>query len=72
MSLDAFFKDAKQIHRLIVTILYIIGGSISSYYLVAFKVDKYGLYYKDADQLWLAIGIGILILGWFVKNWKKI
>ena len=72
MSLDAFFKDAKQIHRLIVTILYIIGGSISSYYLVAFKVDKYGLYYKDADQFWLAIGIGILILGWFVKNWKKI
>jgi hypothetical protein len=72
MSLDAFFKDAKQIHRLIVMFLYIIGGSISSYYLFAFKVDKYGLYYKDGDQLWLAIGIGILILGWFVKNWKKI
>ncbi len=45
MSLDAFFKDAKQIHKLIFTALYIIGGSITCYYMVAFKVDKYGLYY---------------------------
>ena len=72
MSLDAFFKDSKQIHKLIVTALFIIGGSLTSYYLVAFKVDKYGLYYRDDDQLWLSIGIGILILGWFVRNWKKI
>lgn len=71
MSLDAFFKDAKQIHKLIFTALYIIGGSITCYYMVAFKVDKYGLYYKDEDQLWLSIGVAILILGWSIKNWKK-
>ena len=72
MSLDTFFKDAKQIHKMIVTALYIIGGSITCYYLFAFKVDKFGLYYKDDDQLWLAVGVAVLILGWFVKNWKKI
>ena len=63
MSIDAFFKDSKQIQKLIVTALFIIGASITSYYLVAFKVDKYGLYYRDADQLWLSIGVAILVLG---------
>ena len=71
MSLDAFFKDSKQIHKLIVTALFIIGGSVTSYYLVAFRVDKFGLYYKDADQLWLSIGVAILVLGWSIKNWKN-
>lgn len=72
MSIDAFFKNPKQYHKLMVTALFIIGGSISSYYLFAFKVDKYGLYYRDADQLWLSVGIGVLVLGWFIKNWKNI
>ena len=72
MSLDAFFKDPKQIYRLIVTALYIAGGSIASYYQVSFRVDKFGLYYKDADQMGLAIGVGILIFAWFLRNWKKI
>ena len=72
MSIDAFLKDSNQIHKLISTILFIVGGSVSSYYLTAFRVDKYGLYYKDGDQLGLSIGVGILIFAWFVKNWKKL
>jgi hypothetical protein len=72
MSIDAFLKDSNQIHKLISTVLFVVGGSVSSYYLTAFRVDKFGLYYKDADQLGLSIGIGILIFAWFVKNWKKL
>ena len=71
MSIDAFLKDSSQIHTLISPVLFVIGGSVSSYYLVASRVDKFGFYYRDADQLGLAIGVGFLILGWFIKNWKN-
>jgi len=53
-------------------LIYITGGTITSYYLFSFKVDKFGLYFRDSDQLGLSIGVGILIFGWFLKNWKNL
>lgn len=72
MTVQAFIKDQQQILRMLVTALFVSGIAITSYYLFAFRVDKYGMYYKDADQLGLSIGVGIVVLGWFIRNWKKI
>ncbi len=72
MTVKTFFTDQQQLLRLLVTALFVFGAAITSYHLFAFRVDKFGMYYKDADQLGLSIGVGIVVLGWFVRNWKKI
>lgn len=55
-----------------VSALYTVGSALAAYNITAFKSDKYGLYYHDDNQLWLAIGVGLAIAGWVVRNWKKI
>lgn len=72
MTVKAFLTDQQQIIRMLVTALFVFGLAITSYYLFAFRVDKFGMYYKDADQLGLSIGVAIVALGWFIRNWKKI
>lgn len=72
MSIDKFIKDPAQIARLIITTLFTSGSALVTYNLFAFRVDKFGFYYKDDAQFWLAIGVGTVVLGWLVKNWKKI
>ena len=59
------------IKRVAVSILYVIGASLAAYHLTAFKTDKFGLYFKDGDQLWFAIGVGMIVIGWTIRNWKK-
>jgi len=55
-----------------VALLYIVGSMLAAYHITAFKSDKYGVYYQDDNQLWLAIGVGLIVIGWIVRNWKKI
>jgi len=55
-----------------VSLLYLIGSMLAAYHVTAFKTDKFGLYYHDDNQLWLAVGVGLVIVGWIVRNWKKI
>ena len=59
------------IKRVVVSILYILGTPLAAYHLTAFKNDKVGMYFKDGNQLWLAIGIGMVVVGWVIRNWKK-
>lgn len=72
MSFTTFIQDMQQIKRIIVTALYTAGSYITAYHVFAFKGDKFGIYYRDGDQNWLAIGVGMLVLGWFIKNWKSV
>ena len=71
MSFKTFFTDLQQIRRIIVTALYTVGSAVAVYHLFAFKGDKFGIYYRDGDQYWLAFGVGMLVLGYFIKNWNK-
>lgn len=71
MPFTTFIQDLKQITRIIVTTLFTLGSSIAAYHLFAFKGDKFGIYYRDGDQYWLAFGVGMVVLGWFIKNWKS-
>ena len=59
------------IKRGAVLILYVFGTVLTAYHITAFKGDKYGLYFRDDDQLWLAIGVGLIAAGWAIRNWKK-
>ena len=72
MPFMTFIKDPKQILRIITATLFTTGSALTTYNLFAFRVDKYGFYFKDADQFWLAIGVGMLLFGWIIKNWKSI
>jgi len=71
MSFMTFIQDMQQIKRIIVATLVTLGSTIAAYHLFAFKGDKYGIYYRDPDQYWLAFGVGMVVLGWFIKNWKS-
>lgn len=53
-------------------ILILLGTTFSAYNLTAFKVDQFGVYYHDDNQLWLAFGIAALTISWLIRNWKQI
>ena len=72
MSIDKFIKDPAQIKRVITSILYTTGSAMTIYNLFAFRGDKFGFYYRDDAQLWLAIGVSSIVLGWLIKNWGKL
>lgn len=55
-----------------VSALYIGGAALAAYNFTAFKSDKYGVYFQDDNQFWLAIGVALVMTGWVVRNWKKI
>ena len=71
MSFATFISDVKQVKRLIVGALYTIGAPIAVYHLFAFKGDKFGIYYRDNDQYWLAVGVTMLVIGWIIRNWDS-
>jgi len=72
MTFKKFIQDPSQVMKMIITLLFTIGSAFTTFNLFAFRGDQYGFYYKDANQYWLATGIILLVLGWFIRNWKKI
>ena len=54
-----------------VSTLYVLGSALAAYNITAFKSDKFGLYYHDDNQLWFAIGVGMAVIGWAIRNWKN-
>lgn len=53
-------------------ITFLIGIAFTVYNLFSFKVDKFGYYFVDDNQIWLAFGITFLTIGYFIKNWKNL
>ena len=61
------------IKRIGVSVLYVVGMGLAAYHIIAFRVAKNGgLYFKDENQLWFAIGVGLITVGWVIRNWKKL
>jgi hypothetical protein len=52
--------------------LYISGSALASYNITAFKTDKFGTYFRDDNQFWLAVGVALIVTGWAIRNWKKL
>ena len=55
-----------------VSILYVAGLALAFYNITAFRTDQYGLYFKDENQLWLAIGVSMLATGWLIRSWNRL
>jgi len=53
-------------------VAFLIGIPFTIYNLFSFKVDKFGYYFHDDNQIWLAFGISFLAIGYFIRNWKKL
>ncbi|MDH5426158.1 MAG: hypothetical protein OEY29_14310 [Gammaproteobacteria bacterium] len=51
---------------------FLIGTPFTVYNLFSFKNDKFGYYFHDDNQIWLAVGITFLTIGYFIRNWKKL
>ncbi len=68
----AQFDPGLVVPKALQAVAYIVGAALISYNVFAVKVDKFGYYYRDDNQLWLAIGIGIFAVGLVIKNWKKL
>jgi hypothetical protein len=64
-------KDALKI---IYVILMMAGTGLTVFNLLAFKSSKnYGaIWYQDHNQTWAMIGVLMILLAYFVKNWKKL
>ena len=64
-------KDASKI---IYVILSLAGAGLLAFNLLAFKSAKsYGsIWYQDHNQTWAMIGVLLIMIGYYVKNWKKL
>lgn len=50
----------------------LVGIAFTTYNLTSFKVDKFGYFFNDDNQIWLAFGLTCLALYYVIKNWKKL
>ncbi len=58
--------------KVAIAVFCLLGTMLTAFNLLAFKSDKYGVYYQDANQWWFAIGAGMFLLVWLARNWKKL
>ena len=55
-----------------VALLYLLGTMLCTFNLLAFKSDKFGVYYQDENQWWFAVGGAMLLVAWLIRNWKSL
>ena len=48
------------------------GIAFTTFNLVSFGVIKSGIYFKDANQYWLAFGVTAIAISYVIKNWKNL
>ena len=59
-----------DIVKIVRIVCYTAGPGLIAYNLASFSFTKWGFYfYKDHHQLWFAIGVALVALGWFLKDW---
>lgn len=65
-------KHLPVILKSVQAVTYVVGLALVIYNLSAVKVDKFGYFFNDTNQLWLAIGVSIVTVGLIIKNWNKL
>ena len=58
--------------KIIQATTFIVGIAFTVYNLFSFKVDKFGYFFNDDNQIWLAFGISNLAIYYLTKNWNKL
>ena len=65
--------DTTWIRKACVTVFILTGSIFSAYSLFAFKVNRYGAYfYQPENQKMLSVGVCILVLGLYIRRWKRL
>lgn len=64
----------KEGPKLLFVVLNLVGAGLLSFNLLAFKSAKaYGAFwYEDENQTWAMVGVLLIMVGYYVKNWKKL
>ena len=64
----------KEAPKLIYVILNLVGAGLLTFNLLAIKSSKaYGsFWYPDENQVWAMIGVLLIMIAYYVKNWKKL
>ena len=67
---------SKQIEALMIkmaqVVPFLLGVAFTAYNLFSIKVDKFGYYFHDDNQLWLSFGVSFLAIAYVVKHWKEL
>lgn len=72
--------DMKQINlkqelpKLIYVLLNMVGAGLLTFNLLAFKSSQtYGsIWYQDENQTWAMIGVLLMLVAYYYKNWNKL
>jgi hypothetical protein len=68
--------DSNEIQKLALKVIkiasFLTGVAFTAYNLSSFKVDKFGYFFNDDNQIWLAFGLTNLAVYYLVKNWKNL
>jgi hypothetical protein len=62
----------QDILKYVQAVAYVVSSTLITYNLFSVKVDKSGYFWVSKNELWLAIGVGILAIGLVIRNWKKL
>lgn len=64
----------KEGPKVVYVVLNLVGAGLLSFNLLAFKTTKaYGsFWYEDENQVWAMIGVLLIMVAYYVKNWKKL
>lgn len=66
-------KQMKELlQKISQVITFLIGVAFTAYNLFSIKVDKFGYYFHDDNQLWLSFGVSFLAIAYVIKHWKEL
>ena len=64
----------KEAPKIIYAVLNLLGGGLLAFNLLAFKSsERFGsIWFQDTNQTWATVGVILLMLAYFQKNWGKL
>lgn len=62
--------NTKTLLKSIEASCFVIGPTVTAYYVANFTVDSYGYYYRDMEG-GIAFGVFLMALGFALRNWHR-
>ena len=62
--------NTKTLLKSIESSCFVIGPTVTAYFITNFTVDAYGYYYRDMEG-GIAFGVFLIALGFAFRNWSR-
>ncbi len=62
--------DTKTLLKSVEASCFVIGPTVTAYFIANFTVDSYGYYYRDMEG-GIAFGVFLIALGFALRNWRR-